>query len=151
MRRISSRMTFYYKRIFPAFWFGFLILFVVAPIVFGQRPPPLSFLIVPVIMLVMSFFIMKKLVFDLVDEVWDAGDALLVKNQGQEERISLGNISNVSYSAYMNPARVTLSFRNPGVFGRQLTFAAPVRFVPFATSPVINELIERVDAVRRRA
>jgi hypothetical protein len=25
MRRISSKMTFFYKRIFPVFWLGFLI------------------------------------------------------------------------------------------------------------------------------
>ena len=39
-------------------------------------------------MMAFGFFIMKKLVFDLVDEVWDDGDTLLVKNRGQEERTS---------------------------------------------------------------
>jgi hypothetical protein len=31
MRRISSRMTFFNKRVFPVFWFGFPILFIAAP------------------------------------------------------------------------------------------------------------------------
>jgi hypothetical protein len=152
MRRISSRTTFFNKRIFPAIWFGFLILMAGVPFVFGQNQSasPLSFVVMPAIMAVVGIFIMRKLVFDLVDEVWDDGDALLIKNRGEEERIPLSDIKNVSYSPYMNPPRVTLSLRRPSRFGEQITFAAPIRLVPFATSPVINELIERVDAARQR-
>jgi hypothetical protein len=39
--------------------------------------------------------------------------------------------------------------RKPGVFGDQISFCAPTRFVPFATSPVIDDLIRRIDAARR--
>ena len=35
-----------------------------------------------------GYFVMKKLVFDLVDEVWEDGDSLVVKNRGQEGHIS---------------------------------------------------------------
>ena len=91
---------------------------------------------------------MKKLVFDLVDEVWDDGDALVVKNRGQEQRIAFSDIKNVNYSPFVNPPRVTLSLRRPTIFGEQITFCAPVRLVPFSTSPVINDLIERVDRAR---
>ena len=45
-----------------------------------------------------GYFVMKKLVFDLVDEVWDDGEALLIKNRGQEEHVALRDIKNVSYS-----------------------------------------------------
>jgi len=31
-----------------------------------------------------------------------------------------------------------------------VAFCAPVRFVPFSTSPIIDELIQRIDATRRR-
>jgi hypothetical protein len=152
MRRISSRTTFFNKRIFPVIWIGFLILMAGLPFVFGQNrsAAPLSFVVMPAIMAVVGIFIMRKLVFDLVDEVWDDGDALLVKNRGEEERILLSDVKNVSYSPYMNPPRVTLSLRRPSRFGEQVTFAAPIRLMPFATSPVINELIERVDAARQR-
>jgi hypothetical protein len=93
---------------------------------------------------------MKKLIFDLVDEVWDDGNSLLVKNRGQEQRIPLSDIRNVSYSPYMNPPRITLSLRRPTVFGDQITFSAPLRFVPFATSPVIDDLINRIDTARQQ-
>jgi hypothetical protein len=100
-------------------------------------------------MAVFGFFIMKKLVFDLVDEVWDDGNSLVVKNGGREQRIALTDIKNVSYSPFVNPPRATLSLRQPTVFGDQITFAAPVRFVPFSTSPIINDLIDRIDRARQ--
>ena len=153
MLRISSSMTFYYKRVFPLIFLGFLLLFVAIGLAVGMTSgefPPLPFFIMPIIMAVIFFFIMKKLVLDMVDEVLDAGDALLVRNGGQEERIALSDIMNVNYTPLLNPPRVTLSLRRPTMFGTQVTFCAPVRFVPFTTSPIIDELIQRIDAARRR-
>jgi hypothetical protein len=92
---------------------------------------------------------MKKFVFDLVDEVLDAGDALLIRNGHLEDRIALADITNVGYAQFMNPPRVTLSFRNPGVFGDRVSFCAPVSLMPtFSTSPIVDELIRRIDAAR---
>jgi hypothetical protein len=153
MQRISSDLTFFNKRVFPMIFLGFVVLFVAFGLTTGMNSglfPPLPFLVVPIIMLAIFFLVMKKLVFDLVDEVLDAGDALVVRNGGQEERIALSEIMNVSYSPLVNPPRVTLSLRRPSMFGEQVTFCAPVRFVPFSTSPIIDELIQRIDAARRR-
>jgi hypothetical protein len=92
----------------------------------------------------------KKLLFDLVDEVLDAGDALVIRNGHLEERVALSDIMNVGYSPFMNPPRVTLSLRNPGMFGDRVSFCAPVSLMPtFSTSPIIDELIKRIDAARR--
>jgi hypothetical protein len=122
MRRISSGWTFFYKRIFPIIWVGFLTLFAGIGVVKGQGPFPV---IVPLVMIAFGYFLMQKLVFDLVDEVWDDGDALVVKNRGQEQRIALADIKNVNYSPFVSPPRVTLSLRRPTVFGEQITFCAP--------------------------
>jgi hypothetical protein len=103
---------------------------------------------VPLAMIGFGYFLMKKLVFDLVDEVWDDGDALVVKNGGQDERIALADIKNVNYSPIVNPPRVTLSLRRQTAFGDQITFCAPVRFIPLTSSPVITALIDRVDQAR---
>ena len=153
MTQISSRMTFFYKRVFPIFWFGFLTLFMVGPAVIswnnGQAPQSM-FIIMPIFMMVFGYFIMKKMVFSLVDEVFDVGDALLVKNGSHEEQIPLADITNISYAQMMNPPQVTLSLRQPTNFGDKVTFCAPTRLIPFATSPVIDDLIRRVDAARRR-
>jgi hypothetical protein len=154
MRRISSRMTFFNKRVFPVLWFGFLILFIAGPLVSSvvrnTAPPPLPFFIVPIIMIAAGYFWMKRLIFVLVDEVWEDGNSLLIKNRGEEERVALSDIKNVSYSPFMNPPRVTLSLRRSTAFGDEITFTAPVRFVPLAQSPVIQDLIDRVDHARGR-
>jgi hypothetical protein len=154
MRRISSGMTFFYKRIFPIIWFGFLTLFMAAPFILPMiggaiSGSPMPFLIAPVMMIV-GYFFMKRLIFDLVDEVLDAGDALVIRNGHLEERVALSDIMNVGYSQFMNPPRVTLSLRSPGMFGDRVSFCAPVSLMPtFSTSPIIDELIKRVDAARR--
>jgi hypothetical protein len=146
-------MTFFYKRVFPIIWFGFLTLFMIGPAVIslnnGQALQPMFF-VMPVIMMVVGYFFMRRTVFNLVDEVLDAGDALLVKNGAQQEQIPLADISKISYAQMMNPPQVTLSLRQPTTFGEKVTFCAPTRLIPFATSPVIDDLIKRVDAARRR-
>jgi hypothetical protein len=154
MRRISSRATFSYKWLFPATWFGFVIIFAGAPIVLSllaHQSPSASFIIPPVIMLVIGYFFMRKFLFDLVDEVWDDGNELVVRNGRREDRIRLSDIKNVGYSPMMSPPRVTLSLRKVSIFGDSVSFCAPFRFLPFSPSPVINELIDRVDAQRRKA
>jgi hypothetical protein len=157
MRRVSSKATLYYKRIFPILFFGFLFLVTLGPELMAMlteskaaRPPPLLFLIFPAALAAFAYVIMKRLVFDLVDEVWDDGDSLIVRNAGREERIALTDIRNVSYSVLTNPPRVTLSLRQPTNFGSEVTFCAPLRLIPFSTSPIINDLIDRIDAKRRR-
>jgi hypothetical protein len=151
MRLVSSKMTFVNKRVFPAMWFGFLIIFTGLYLFSGagrDAASPFPFLVVPAFMI--GYFIIKKLIADLVDEVWDDGDALVVKNRDQEQRIALSDIKNVSYSPFINPPRVTLSLRRPTIFGDEITFGAPVRLVPFSKSPVITDLIERVDLARNK-
>jgi hypothetical protein len=149
MRRISSRMTFFYKRVFPAIWFGLPLLFIAVLLIAGKSQDPIAFILMPMVMMVAGYYFMKKLLFDLVDEVLDAGDALIVRNGDREERIALSDITNVGYAQFMNPPRVTLSLRKPGLFGNRVSFCAPVRLLPLASSPIVDELIERIDARRR--
>jgi hypothetical protein len=151
MRRISSRNTFFTKRIFPLVWFGFLAFIVISPLL-GKKPKgglSVGFLIIPICMAAFGYFLMKKLVFDLADEVFDDGDALVVRFGSEQERIPLSEIMNVSYSYLVNPPRVTLTLRTPSRFGKEVTFSPPQRFLPFAKSPIIADLIERADAARR--
>jgi hypothetical protein len=150
MRLISSKTTFFSKRVFPFIWFGFLALFIVLPFVLGNgknRPPPFFF-VVPCAMAVFGFFIMKKLVFDLADAVWDDGDALVVRKKGWDERIPLTNIINVS-TGMSNPPRITLTLRDPCRFGKEVAFSPPVQFFQFWRSKVAADLIERIEAKRR--
>ena len=61
----------------------------------------------------------------------------------------VSEIVNVSYSYMQNPNRVTLTLRTPCQFGKEVSFSPPARFLPFAKSPMIAGLIDRIDAARR--
>ena len=154
MRRLSSKTTWFHKRVAPAVMVGLLLVFALVGIVGGWRgpngPPPLFF-VVAAFAVGAGLLYFRKFVANLVDEVWDAGDALIVRNNGEEDRIRLADIINVSYAPVGNPPRVTLMLRTPSRFGDSVAFAAPVTIVPFTESPLIEQLIVRVDAARRGA
>jgi uncharacterized membrane protein len=152
MQRLSSKSTPFHKRVVPAMMVGVLLVLVLIGAVGGwsgpKSPPPLFF-VIAALGLAAGFVYVRKLVLDLVDEVWEDGDTLVVRNKGEEDRIRLSDIINVSYSPVGNPPRVTLSLRTPSRFGDRVSFAGPVTVIPFTESPLIEQLIVRVDAARR--
>ena len=154
MRKISSRYTVFHKKIVPAILFGFLAFFVIMGLVetTGNHDTAFLFILgVPIVMAVFGFFIMKKLVWNLADEVYDCGDSLLVRLRGEEERIALSNVMNVSAPTFHNPPSVTLKLVTPSKFGIEVAFCPIVGFTfnPFAKNEVIEDLIVRVDQARR--
>jgi hypothetical protein len=153
MKRISSHNTFISKKVFPVLWFGFLAVFVSTAVIGSRqiKPEVLPLLLVPVLMAIFGFFLMKKLVWDLMDEVYDCGDYLLVRNRAEEDTIPLTNIMNVSATMLINPPRITLKLVNPGKFGREIAFSPVRKFTlnPFAKDEVSEDLISRVDQARR--
>ena len=126
MKRISAGSIFFAKYLFPVLWFGFLGFFVFTVLSNRDAQGGLSLfaIIVPVLMGIFGYFMLKKMVWDLADEVLDAGDSLVVRFGKEQERISLANIINLSYSYMMSPARVTLLLRQPCRFGNEVSFAA---------------------------
>ena len=150
MTRISSKTTFFYKRVFPVLWFGFLAVFVAIALASGAALKSPVFLAGPCLMAVLGFFLVKKLLGSLADEVYDCGDSLLIRSRGVEERVALSNIMNVSASTNMNPPRITLRLVTPGKFGPEVTFSPVARFTlnPFARNPVADDLMVRVDQAR---
>ncbi len=150
MNRISSKASFFVKRIFPIFWFGFLLLCVAIGVFSGiVRTDPI-FLIMPFAMAIFGFFLMRMLVWDLADEVTDHGSYLQVRRGSVEDRVDLANIMNVSSSLLVNPPRVTLRLITPGRFGKEIVFSPirPFTLNPFASYPVVDDLIERVHRAR---
>ncbi|HJU43899.1 MAG TPA: hypothetical protein VJ691_13825 [Vicinamibacterales bacterium] len=156
MNKISSSSLFFSKRIFPLVWFGFLAVFVgmtlVPAITRGPEAGDLAFLVVPTIMAVIGYVMMKNLVWDLVDEVWDHGDYLVIKNRGDEARIELADVMNVSVSTNMNPPRITLRLVRPTRFGTEISFSPvrPFTLNPFAKNEIAEDLIVRVDRARSK-
>jgi hypothetical protein len=152
MTKISSPTTFISKKILPLLWFGFLAYFAVRTLLRGAAQKDPLLLVFTVLVAVLGYVMLKKFVWSLADEVYDGGDFLLIKNRGEEERVALANIMNVSVATYPNPSRITLRLENPGKLGREITFAPAARSAlnPFAKNQIAEDLIVRVDQARSK-
>jgi hypothetical protein len=142
------------KRVFPVFWFGFLAVFATTAILRGDALEDAPFLIGPVAMAVFGFVLLRKLIWDLADEVEDHGDWLRVRRGSVEERVNLVDVMNVSMNQFSNPRRLSLRLRKPGAFGDEIVFIPQtkgLRLNPFARNPIAESLIERVDRLRSGA
>ena len=152
MRRLSSTGTHLYKRVLPAIWFGLFGLFFFGSLVAVIRDGSgFGFLLVLLGVGTFGFIIMKIFVWDLVDEVWDDGNSLVVKNKGREARIDLLNIININHTSFANPPSVSLTLRSPCEFGRIVKFSPPRRLLGFGEHPVVTELVQRIDHKRQIA
>ena len=146
MTKISGS-TFYFKKVFPSVWFGFLGFFLLVGASSGHAPP--FFFIVPVVMAIFGYTFFKKMLWNLADEVVDAGDHLIFRKGDKEQRVRLEDIINISYMHMSSPEIVTLHVRSPGPLGTELAFNLPARLRLFSKSPMVAKLIERVDRARR--
>jgi hypothetical protein len=155
MRRLSSKRTFFYKKVFPLIWFlavaGAAVGGICAALSKSSHAPPAAilFLIFPAFMSIIGHVVMKNLVFDLLDEVWDEGDSLVLVKGDERETIHITDIINVSDTTMVNPPRITLLLRQPCRFGKEVVFS-PARgfwFNPFKRSAIAQELIERVHGI----
>jgi hypothetical protein len=157
MRRISSRLTSFYKKTFPVIWcvaVAITLMMVLVAMRAGKQGA-LIFLVLPLLMIVIGYLIYRNLVADMVDEVWLEGDAIIVKNRDELEKIPLCDVTDVDVSTMMNPRRITLTLRNDTRFGRRIVFMPAVESVSFTYSfkpdPIATELIGRIDALRTSA
>jgi len=144
--KISGSVV-YFKYIFPGVWFGFLLFFLVTSFMAGA--PPL-FQIAPIGMAVFGVFLFRKLAWSLVDEVYDGGDYLVFRRGRVEQRVPLDDVMNID-SQLDSPPKVTIHVRSQGPLGRELSFSPPFRLFSLATPPIVTDLIERVDRIRRGA
>lgn len=140
-------MTFWHKRAFPAFWFGFLALFIclaVPTIIKGGAP--VFILIVPVMLAIFGYGLLRWLVFPLADEVFLDEDDVIVRKGDVTARFPIRQIINVDSSIMTNPQRITLTLREPCALGREIIFSPPTSFRFFSVSrhPIAQELIARI-------
>jgi len=149
MKRISTKNTFFLKKVFPLIWLGLVSFAILRGPKQGARTIAPLVLILPLGIL---FLVMRRFVWDLADEVYDCGDYLLVKKSGEEDRVDFSNIMNVSTTMMVNPPRITLTLVNAGRFGREVVFSPVRRFNlnPFAKDEVAADLMTRAYDARVR-
>jgi hypothetical protein len=110
MRRLTSKMTYFHKRIFARFFFGFLVFVGMSGAISffseaDQRDAgaAMMFIIAPAFMAFMGYRLSKMLIFDLVDDVQDGGNHLVVTNNKVTHSIKLSDVLNVSVSLMSAP------------------------------------------------
>ena len=151
MNKLSSSTTFLTKKVFPIFWFGFLsifFLFSVATITTaGASFKTIPLVVFPIVMAAFGYFLMKKLVFNLIDQVYDEGSTLLFVNAKEEVRISLKDIKNISFRYYRS-SLVIISVRHDTKFGNKLSFVPVMDSNPFKKHKDVVNLIDRIDVAK---
>lgn len=142
--KLISGSTKLEKRIFPALWFGFLAFAAILIATTNGLLPALF----PLGMMAFGYFLFKHMAWDLADEVIDQGDSLLFRKGKLEQSVQLKDIINISYTHMHSPERVVIYSRKNGPIGNELAFKPPAMLNPFSKSPIVEELIRRVDSAR---
>ena len=104
MKQLSSKSTFTYKKVIPVFWFGCLAMVICVGLFVDAKGNGgrIIFVVAPIVMMVFGYFFMKKVFWDLIDEVYDLGTDLLFRNKGMEFLVNLRDIKNISYNTWVN-------------------------------------------------
>ncbi len=144
MRLISSQLTFLFKKVVPALWFGFLGVFTVLAFssMWRQGRPDLLFLLFMGGMAAFGYLIMRFFIFDFADGVWDEGDALRIRKGKTEFRVPFATITDVENSFMTNPPRVTVHFSPPVDAFTKFVFV-PESGGYFSTPEVVSEIQAR--------
>lgn len=139
--RISARATFFQKRVFPL-----LYLVMVGALFLDSRRThgvewPLS-LFQTSVALAILFAIIRIITPSYVDEVFDNGDKLIIRNAGREESISFKDIEEVKVDIFQ-PAGINIHLKRDSMFGRSIKFLPAVGLL--RCSKIAKSLRSRLD------
>jgi hypothetical protein len=152
MKTISKPLIFV-RYVVPFIVLIFITVGMIASIKTGEYRKSIIVVIVPILMTILTFYVFKKFVWDLVDEVVDNGEAISVCKGDVTIDIKITDIINVSYAMMQNPPRVTLKLGIETVLGREISFCPDEPgFALIRTKSVIAEdLIQRIELARQRS
>lgn len=138
-RLLSSRLTYFYKWIFPPVWiitFGFFTYLVWAGSCYTYG---ITKWLILICLIGCSFYLfwfssrLKKV--KLQDEY------LIVSDYISEELVPLAQIVEVKETRLWNPKLIKLSLARPGRWGNEIVFIAPVGFYfVWSNHPLVEEL-----------
>lgn len=153
-RQISSTDTSWWKHVFPTISFAFLGLAALISALIGfaivrgvMEPDGWQLLPVPVFAMIFGSLYFRHVVYDLVDAVFDGGDSLVFRKDGEEVGVPLSDVAAVVSPVPGKPMRVELILRSDTPLGRKVAFLPkrPFTLNPLASNPIIDDLIERID------
>ncbi|KRD30546.1 hypothetical protein ASE35_17700 [Lysobacter sp. Root916] len=152
MRRISSSMSYHFKRTFPIVMFGAFSAALVAALL--QRPVPVETVGVFAVAIVVGGVVTYRYLRDVLDEVYDDGDRLLVRNGGVEDTVQLRDVVAVDSARWRTLVRLTLTLSVPGKFGDKIVFLLRDTFLdgmPYGAPAQIKQLEDRIAALKRNS
>ena len=135
------------KKLFPSAWFGGLaIIFLLN---FSKISHGLSFemfasSLPTVLMGIAGYFIMKKVLSPIIDEVYFSNDTLIFINKNKELRVPLCDIKEVKYLEEKPINRVTVSLKEESDFGKEITFLCPAISKNKEIAEVLNRIIKNI-------
>lgn len=141
MKKLTSGSTYLQKRVFPVI-FGCVAGLMALPI--SNQASAIPLVLAILIGLITGFLATKfamHLTSQYVDEVYDAGDCLVIRKRGIEESIDLRDIQEVC-SSIMSPAGVWLHLRRDSSFGWSIKFLPGSSL--FAFSKLAKSLNNRI-------
>lgn len=148
IKRLSSKLTKLNKLISLLFLGAFgIVIFIVVFASLDGKGPPIFFTICLLATFAFGCFMANKTVFDLIDEVYDEGSALLVTKGKVQERVKLIDIKNVSYT-YFYCSRAFIRLKNDTKLGTEICFKLPWRPIPYRKNLDIESLIDRIDIAK---
>jgi hypothetical protein len=138
MRTLSPPSTLFVKFVFPALWFALGMVFLV--VIKDPLPDQDKTIVSFVIAWLFGFIIMLLGVG--MKRVRTDGTFLYVSNYQSEIKVPLSEIADVSESRRIAFPTITVHFRAPTEFGRDISFMTPARFgKPAGTlHPLVDEL-----------
>ncbi len=147
---LSSKMTFFYKRILPGLWLAFLTVFVINSMMAEGQPDLLLKLVIVALLLIASYFLLFATFFKFVDEVIDQGTSLAVKQGDKPITITLKDIRSITYAHDGNPPTVTVHLKTGkgGKLGQKFSFMPITELGPFKKNEKITNLINRVERLQ---
>jgi hypothetical protein len=150
-KRISCESIYDRKRVFPIVWFGGIAFFLctVFKVGIADKKPVIEFALfiaIPLLLAIYGYVFMRRILFTLMDEVWDVGGHLIVKFKDEEDRIAFTDISSVTYTT--RPALVTLRLSKPSKFGADISFAPAFREMQKPVQEIAQDLSQRTEAAR---
>ena len=147
---LSSRLTFFYKRVFPAAWIitlgiGTLLLWICD---YKGTSSFKWFLLI----CLFGGSIYLRWFSDTLKAVSLQGEQLVVSDYRTEETIPLHQIDEVTETRIWNPKLIKLRLNRPGRWGDEIVFIAPLRFqFIFSNHPLVRELRDMIRKTRRGA
>ena len=147
-RLLSSRLTFFYKKISPAAWIiafgaGTLFLWI------GDCEGTAELKWVALISLIGGSMFLRWFSARL-KAVSLQGDHIVVSDYRSEEQIPLKHIEEVKETRLWNPQLIKLRLVRPGRWGNEIVFVAPLRFrFIFLDHPLVMELQDMIRKKQR--